>query len=107
MQQDRLVANLGKTRPQILPIAAAGERRRTDRAAEIESENLRPGIAAKLHRHRGQQHRFARPGRADDQAMSDIADMKRKPERGRTFGLCVKQRRRVEMRVAFGSGPHR
>ena len=105
LQQDWLVAVLGKTRSQILPIAAARERGRTDRATEIESENLRLGIAAKLQRHHCQQDRFARPGRTDDEAVSDVTDMKRKPERGRAFGLGVKQRRRVEMRIVFRSGP--
>jgi hypothetical protein len=67
-----------------------------DRAAEIEGEDLRARIAAELQRHERQQHGLAGAGRPDDQRMADIADMKGKPERGRSFGPAVEQRGRAK-----------
>jgi hypothetical protein len=48
-------------------------------------------VAPELQGHQRQQHGLARAGRADDERMADIADMKGKPERGRAFGLAEKQ----------------
>src|SRR3546814_7523440 len=39
--------------------------------------------------------------------MADVADMQREAERRRSFGLGEKQRRRVEMFIAFRAGPDR
>lgn len=58
----------------ILPVAAAGERCRPDRAAEIEGEDLRAVIPPELQRRQRRQDRFALPV-VDDQRMADIADM--------------------------------
>src|SRR3546814_13729590 len=52
-------------------------------------------------------NRFAGSGRSDDQGMADVADMQREAERRRSFGLGEKQRRRVEMFIAFRAGPDR
>src|SRR3546814_6001763 len=78
-----------------------------DRAAEIEGEHLAGLIAAELHGDQREQHRFAGAGRSDDQGMADVADMQREAERRRSFGLGEKQRRRVEMFIAFRAGPDR
>src|SRR3546814_3520122 len=54
-----------------------------------------------------EQHRLAGAGRPDDQHMTDIADMKSEAERGRAFGLAVKQGGCTEMLVPFRPRPHR
>jgi hypothetical protein len=64
-------------------------------------------VAAELERHEREQHRLAGAGRADDEGVADVADMKREPERGRAFGPAVKQRGRIEMLVPFRPRPHR
>ena len=79
---------------EIVPVAAHGERRGADRAAEVEGEDLRAGIAAELQRHQRQQHALAGAGRADHQRMADIADMEREAERRRAFRPREEQRRR-------------
>ena len=108
MQRDAgAVIGVVQCATKILPIAATGDGGSADRAAEIEGEDLVMRIAPELHRHQGEQHRFARTGRADDQRVSDIADMKGKAERGRAFGLAVKQGGVTEMLVPFRSRPYR
>ena len=56
-------ALVGQRAAEIVPVAAHGERGGADRAAEIERENLRAGIAAELQRHQRQQHALAGAGR--------------------------------------------
>src|SRR5690606_22242299 len=60
---------------QIVPVAAHGERRSPDTAAEVEGEHLRSRIAPELQGHEGEQHGFARAGRADDKGVAYVADM--------------------------------
>src|SRR5690606_11896370 len=91
---------------QILPVTAHRQRRRADRASEIEGENLARAVTAELHRHEAKQHRFSCPGWSDHKAMAHIPDVERKAERGCAFGLRVKQRRISKMLVAFRSRPH-
>ena len=98
---------VGQVAAEIMPVAAHGERCGADRAAEVEGENLIVRIAPELQRHQRQQHRLAGAGRADHQGMADIADMERKPERGRALGLAKEQRRRTEMLVSFRARPDR
>ena len=92
---------------EIMPVAAHGERRRPDRAAEIEGKNLRAGIAAKLQGHQRQQHAFAGAGRPNDQSVADVADMERETEGRRAFRPGKEQRRRIEMIIARRPGPDR
>ena len=75
LQGDRLGRVFRERAAEIVPVAAHGERRGADRAAEVEGEDLGAGVAAELQRHQRQQHRFAGAGRADDERMADIADM--------------------------------
>ena len=63
-----------------MPIAAHRQRRRPDRTAEIEGEDLSAGISAELQGHQRQQNGFAGARWADDQGMADVADMQGKPE---------------------------
>ena len=98
---------VGKHPAQILPVAAHAERGGADAAPEVEGKDLRPRIAAELHRHQREQHRLARAGRPDDRHMADIADMEGKPERGRAFGPRVEQRGLSEMLVPFRPRPYR
>ena len=106
LERNAVRAPLGKTATQIVPVAAHGKRRRADRSPEIEGEDLRACIAAKLQRHERQQHRFTSAGRADDECMADVADVKGKPERGRAFGLAEEQWGRCKMLVPFRPRPH-
>ena len=102
------VAFLGMQRAsEILPVAAHAERGSADRSTKIEGEDLAAFVAPELQRHQRQQHGFACPCRANDEAVSDIADMKGKAERGRAFGLAVKQGGVTEMLVPFRSRPYR
>src|SRR3546814_8197717 len=57
---------------QILPVAAHGERRGADRAAEIEGEDLAMLIAPELQCHQREKHRLSGAGRADDEAVADV-----------------------------------
>src|SRR3546814_5958789 len=91
---------------QILPVAAHGERRSADRAAEVEGENLAALIAPELQRHQCEEHRLAGARRADDEAVADVADMKSEAERSRAFGLAVEQGGITEMLVPFRSEEH-
>ena len=107
LQRDRFGDLVGERAAEIVPVAAHCQRRRADAAAEIEREDLRALVAAELQGHQRQQHALAGTGRADHQGMADIADMKRKAERGRTLGPREEERRRVEMLVLFRAGPDR
>ena len=51
LQGDRVDRILGERAAKIVPVAAHRERRGAGRAAEIEDEDLRFSIAAKLQRH--------------------------------------------------------
>ena len=92
LQGDRIVAaGIMERTAEILPVSAHRERRGADRSAIVEGEDLAAVIAAKLHRHQREQHRLAGAGRADDEAVADVADMQRETERGRAFGLAIEQ----------------
>ena len=65
-----------------------GNLRRIHAAYDDEGEDLSAGIAAELQGHQRQQNGFTGARRADDQGMTDVADMQGKPERGRAFGLA-------------------
>ena len=82
LQGDGRARVVGQRAAEIVPVAAHGERGRADRAAEIEGEDLRAGIAAELQRHQRQQHALAGAGRADDQRVADIADMEAEKRNG-------------------------
>ena len=107
LQGDGRARVVGQRAAEIVPVAAHGERGRADRAAEIEGEHLGAGVAAELQRHQREQHALARAGRADDQRVADIADMKRKAEGRRAFGPREEERRRLKMLVPFRPGPDR
>ena len=107
LQSDGLGDIVRQRAAEVMPVAAHRKRRRADRTAEVEGEDLRSGIAAELHRHQRQQHALSRVRRSDDQGMADIADVKRKPERRRAFRLCEERRRALEMLVPFRPGPPR
>ena len=66
----------------VMPVAAHGERRGADAAAEVEGEDLAGLVAAELERHEGEQHALARARGADDKGVPYVADMQRQPERG-------------------------
>ena len=105
LQRHRMLRAGGQAAAEIVPVAAHGDRRGADRAAEVEGENLVVPVTAELHRHQRQQHRLARAGRADDQRVADVADMEAEPERRRAFGLAVEQRRRLEMLIPCRARP--
>ena len=107
LQLHAAIIVVGQTAAEILPVAAHSERGGTNAAAEVEGEDLGVLVAPELHCHQRQQYRLARAGRADDQRVADIADMKRKPERGRAFGPAVKQGGRPEVLVPFRPRPYR
>ena len=107
LQGDGLGDVVGQRAAEIVPVAAHGERGGADRAAEIEGEDLRARVAAKLQRHQRQQHGLAGAGRPHDQRVADIADMERKPERRRALRPREEQRRRLEMLIPFRPGPDR
>ena len=106
LQRDGLDRIVRERAAEVVPVAAHGERGGTDRAAEIEGEDLGAWIAPELQRDQRQQHALAGAGRADHKGVADIADMERETEWRRAFGLGKQQRRAVEMLVALGSGPH-
>ena len=106
--RETLVATpFGQPAAEVMPVTAHGKRRGADRAAEIEGEDLRVGIAAELHGHQREKDGLARAGRTDDQRMADIADVKGKPERGASLGLAKEQGGRPEVLVPFRPRPHR
>ncbi len=92
---------------EVVILTAQAERRCAHRAAHVERENARAGIAAELHGQRGEQDRFPHAGRAGDQRVAHVADVRHQPERRRAFGAGDDQRRAVEMLVLLRSGPHR
>jgi len=65
------------TRVENLPVTAAPQGGSPHRAAEIECEHLRIGIAAELEGHQGQQYRLARTCGPDHKTMSDIPHVQR------------------------------
>ncbi len=67
----------------------------------------RTGVAAELHRQRGEQDGLAHAGRADHQGVSHVADMGHQPEGRRALGAGDDQRWAVEMSVALWPGPNR
>ena len=67
-----------------MPIAAHSERRRPDRPAEVEGEDLRARIAPELQAISASST-FTRARRSNDEGVADIADMQRKAERRRAF----------------------
>ncbi len=107
LQRHRLGHVGGQRAAKVMPVAAHGDRRGADRAAEVEGEDLRARVAAELQRHQRQQHRLARAGRADDQHVPDIAHMQREAEWRRAIRPCMEERRATQMLVPFGSGPDR
>ncbi len=106
LQRNRGLRAFGEPAAEIVPVAAHGERRGADRAAEVKGEDLGTCIAPELERHEGEQHGLACAGRADDEGVAHVPDVKGKPERGRAFGLAVKQRGRTEMLVPALARPH-
>ena len=106
LERDGRLIAVRQSAAQVMPIAAHGKRCGPDRAAEVERKDLSIGITAELQSHEGEQHGLARAGRADDEGVADIADVKGKPERGRAFGLAEEQRGRAEMLVPFRPCPH-
>ena len=105
LQSDGLRDVLGERAAEVVPVASHGERRCPDRTAEVEGEDLRLHIAAELHRHQSQKNALARAGRADDQGVPDVADVKGEAERRRTFGPREEERRRGKMRVTLRTRP--
>src|SRR3546814_10523082 len=79
LERNAVPCLVGDHPAEILPVAAHSDRGGADAAAEIEGEDLRVLVAAEMHRHQCEQHRFAGPGRPDDKGMADIADGKGKP----------------------------
>src|SRR5258708_2990989 len=75
LERHRLKRALGECTTKIVPVAAHRERRSTDRAAEVEGENLRSWITTKLECHERQQYALASTRRTDHQRVSDIADV--------------------------------
>src|SRR3546814_4230251 len=76
------------------------------RKAFVEDIDLGVRIAAELKRQQREQHRLAGAGRADDDLMTDVADMGGEPERCRAGGLRDQQRRPAHMRVAGRTEEH-
>ncbi|KTT91522.1 hypothetical protein NS44R_14800, partial [Mammaliicoccus sciuri] len=76
LQRNRGLDAIGEIAAEIVPVAAHAERGGADRAPEVESEDLAAVIATKLQRHDGEQHGLPGSGRADDEGMPDVADMK-------------------------------
>ena len=107
LERDGRERTLGQFAAEVVPVAATSERRGPDRATEVEGEDLRLLIAAKLQGHQRQQHRLAGAGRTDDQRMADIADVEGEAERSRAFGSAEEQGRRRQMLVLVRSRPHR
>ena len=81
LQRHRLGHIAAKGLAEVVPVAAHGQRRGANRAAEVEGENLGFRIAPKLQRHQRQQHRLAGPGRTHHQGVADIADVQGEAER--------------------------
>src|SRR5690606_27991273 len=96
----------GQTAAEVMPVASHGERGGANAAAEVEGKHLRTLVATELKRHQREQHGLASARGANDKGVADIADMKGKPERGRSLGLAVKQGGRTEMLVPFRPRPH-
>jgi hypothetical protein len=107
LQGDGRARVVGQRAAEIVPVPAHGDRRRADRAAEIEGEDLGARVAPELQRHQREKHALARAGGADDQGVADVADVKRKAEGRRSFSPREEERRRLKMLVPFRPGPDR
>ena len=59
-----------------MPITTHRDGRGPYRTSKIEREDLRFGIATELQGHQRQEHGFAGAGRANNERMPDIADVK-------------------------------
>lgn len=94
-------------RAQVVVLAAQPEDRGAHRAAHVEREDARAAIAAKLHRQRGEQDRLAHAGRAGDQRVAHVADVRHQPERRRAIGARDDQRRAAQVVVLLRPGPYR
>ena len=92
---------------EIVPVAAHRERGRADAAAKVEGKDLRTRITPELECYQRQQHGLSRAGRADDQRVADVTDMKGKPERGRALRLAEQQGGCIEVLVPFRPRPDR
>ncbi len=91
---------------QVVVLTAQPEDGGAHRAAHVEGEDARAGIAAKLHCQRREQHRLAHAGRPGHQRVAHIADVRHQPERRRAIGAGDDQRRAIQMRVPLRTGPH-
>ncbi len=107
LQRDGVLVRVGQFSAEVMPVAAHGERSGADRAAEVEGEDLAARVPPELKRHQRQQHGFSGAGRADDEGVTDIPDMQRKPERGGAFGPGVEQWSVAEMLILFRPRPDR
>jgi hypothetical protein len=96
---------VGEHPAEILPVAAHTDRGGADAAAEIEGEDLRVLVAAKLHRHQCKQHRLAGAGRPDDQCARHRRH-EGKTGTGSSLRSCHKARGRTEMLVPFRPRPY-
>src|SRR3546814_3458902 len=77
------------------------------RKALVEDIDLGVRVVPELQDQQRQQHGFTGAGRPDDQHMADIANMGRKPERGRAASFGGEQWRAVQMDISRRSRPHR
>ena len=92
---------------EVVEVAAHGQGRRPDRAAEVEGEHLGGGIAPELQRHQRQQHALAGAGGTHHQGMADVADMGGQAKRRRALGPPMEQRRPAQVLVALRPRPDR
>src|SRR3546814_2601559 len=60
LQGDRRGCTVCEFAAEVVPIATHGERRRADRPAEVEGEDLGPLVAPELQGHQRKQHRLAK-----------------------------------------------
>lgn len=75
------------------------------RAALVEEEYLRAGKPLPLQGQEGEQHGFARAGRANDHGVTDIADVEVESKRRRAIGASDRQRWCIKMPVPCITGP--
>lgn len=94
-------------RAQVVVLATEAEDGGPHGAAHVEREDARAAIAAELHRQGGEQDRLAHAGRACDQRVAHVADVRHQPERRGAIGACDDQRRAIEMVVLLRPGPYR
>ena len=72
---------------------------RPRRTTFIEDDNLGIGVTEELRCQQRKQGRLARPGRADDHGVTNIAGMQVQVKRCCALGLANEQGRRIKMRV--------